>query len=71
MKAHVMKLENNCVIVDEEYFNEIKKESEFNQEKINEIAEELGFTDESHLSKFFKKNKGCSPSSFRKNNKAI
>lgn len=30
MKAHVMKLENNCVIVDEEYFNEIKKESEFN-----------------------------------------
>ena len=29
MKAHVMKLENNCVIVDEEYFNEIKKESEF------------------------------------------
>lgn len=41
MKAHVMKLENNCVIVDEEYFNEIKKESEFNQEKINEIAEEM------------------------------
>ena len=40
MKAYVMKLENNCVIVDEEYFNEIKKESEFNQEKINEIAEE-------------------------------
>lgn len=35
-----MKLENNCVIVDEEYFNEIKKKSEFNQEKINEIAEE-------------------------------
>ena len=24
MKAHVMKLENNCMIVDEEYFNEIK-----------------------------------------------
>lgn len=40
MKAHVMKLENNCVIVDEEYFNEIKKKSEFNQEKINEVAEE-------------------------------
>ena len=35
-----MKLENNCVIVDEEYFNEIKKQSEFNQERINEIAEE-------------------------------
>ncbi len=40
MKAYVMKLENNCVIVDEEYFNEIKKQSEFNQERINEIAEE-------------------------------
>lgn len=40
MKAHVMKLENNCVIVDEEYFNEIKKKAEFNQERVNEIAEE-------------------------------
>lgn len=40
MKAHVMKLENNCVIVDEEYFNEIKKQSEFNQERINEISKE-------------------------------
>ena len=40
MKEHVMKLENNCVIVDEEYFNEIKKKAESNQERINEIAEE-------------------------------
>ena len=40
MEAHVMKLENNCVIVDEEYFNEIKKQSESNQERINEIAKE-------------------------------
>lgn len=40
MKAHVMKLENNCVIVDEEYFNEIKKKAEFNQERVNEIVEE-------------------------------
>lgn len=40
MEAHVMKLENNCVIVDEEYFNEIKKKAECNQERINEIAEE-------------------------------
>lgn len=40
MEAHVMKLENNCVIVDEEYFNEIKKKVESNQERINEIAEE-------------------------------
>lgn len=35
-----MKLENNCVIVDEEYFKEIKKKAEFNQERVNEIAEE-------------------------------
>ena len=40
MKAHVMKLENNCMIVDEEYFNEIKNKAESNQERINEIAEE-------------------------------
>lgn len=43
MEAHVMKLENNCVIVDEEYFNEIKKKAESNQERINEIAEEKVF----------------------------
>lgn len=41
------------------------------QMRINEIAEELGFTDESHLSKFFKKYKGCSPSSFRKSNNIL
>ena len=35
-----MKLENNFVIVDKEYFNEIKKKVESNQERINEIAEE-------------------------------
>lgn len=35
-----MKLENNFVIVDKEYFNEIKKKAESNQERINEIAEE-------------------------------
>lgn len=33
----------NCVIVDEEYFNEIKKKAESNQERINEIAEEKVF----------------------------
>lgn len=41
------------------------------QMRISEIAEELGFTDESHLSKFFKKYKGCSPSSFRKSNNIL
>ena len=58
MKAHVMKLENNCVIVDEEYFNEIKKESEFNQERINEIAEEkfLKYVKESGIKLSYKVN---------------
>lgn len=58
MKAHVMKLENNCVIVDEEYFNEIKKQSEFNQERINEIAEErfLKYVKESGIELFYEVN---------------
>ncbi|GAB3933825.1 helix-turn-helix transcriptional regulator [Larkinella terrae] len=34
--------------------------------RITEIAQELGFTDESHLNKFFRKQKGRSPSAFRK-----
>lgn len=36
--------------------------------RIGEIAYELGFTDESHLNKTFKKHKGSTPSAFRKNN---
>lgn len=40
MKAHVTKLENNYIIVDKEYFNEIKNKAEFNQERIDEIVEE-------------------------------
>ena len=34
--------------------------------RINEIAGTLGFTDESHLNKFFRKNKGMSPLAYRK-----
>jgi AraC-like DNA-binding protein len=33
--------------------------------RINEIAHEFGFTDESHLNKFFRKQKGISPTAFR------
>ena len=33
--------------------------------RITEIALELGFTDESHLNNFFKKQKGISPKAFR------
>lgn len=53
-----MKLENNCVIVDEEYFNEIKKQSEFNQERINEIVEEkfLEYVKESGIEPSYKVN---------------
>ena len=35
---------------------------------INEIAIEFGFTDKSHLNKFFKKVKGISPFAFRNGN---
>ncbi|GAB3897763.1 AraC family transcriptional regulator [Larkinella knui] len=34
--------------------------------RMTEIAQELGFTDESHLNKFFRKQKGRSPTAFRK-----
>jgi len=33
--------------------------------RINEIAHELGFTDESHLNKFFRKSKGVNPKTYR------
>lgn len=36
--------------------------------RINEIALELNFTDESHLNRIFKKYKGVSPSDFRRKN---
>lgn len=34
--------------------------------RMGEIVHELGFTDESHLNKFFRKKKGISPTAFRK-----
>lgn len=36
--------------------------------RINEIARELSFTDESHLNRIFKKYKGISPSEYKKQN---
>lgn len=39
--------------------------------RINEIAGELGFTDESHLNRIFKKYNGASPSEFREKRRAL
>lgn len=39
--------------------------------RMNEIADELGFTDESHLNKFFRKQKGVSPTAYRKEQKEV
>jgi YesN/AraC family two-component response regulator len=38
---------------------------------VSQIADELGFTDESHLSRQFKKYSGVSPMAYRKNAKAV
>lgn len=38
----------------------------FTNGRLNDIAAELGFTDESHLNRIFKKYRGVSPSAFRK-----
>jgi len=44
----------------------IEARLKFSDKRINEIAGEFGFTDESHFTKFFRKNKGASPSQYRK-----
>jgi AraC-like DNA-binding protein len=44
----------------------IEARLKFSDKRINEIAEEFGFTDESHFTKFFRKNNGVSPSQYRK-----
>ncbi|WP_459641404.1 AraC family transcriptional regulator, partial [Flavobacterium sp. CGRL2] len=44
----------------------IEHRLQFSDKRINEIAYEFGFTDESHFNKFFRKQKGYSPSEFRK-----
>lgn len=44
----------------------IEARLKFSDKRINEIAVEFGFTDESHFTKFFRKNKGASPTQYRK-----
>jgi AraC-like DNA-binding protein len=49
----------------------IEKRLQHSDMRMMEIADELGFTDESHLNKFFQKQKGVSPSDFRKALKGV
>lgn len=39
----------------------------FSDTRINELVEEFGFADESHMNKFFKRHKGMSLSVYRRN----
>lgn len=43
----------------------IENRLKYSDMRINEIADEFGFTDKSHLNRFFKKLNGISPSAFR------
>lgn len=44
----------------------IEHRLQFSDKRLNEIAVEFGFTDESHFNKFFRKQKGSSPKAYRK-----
>ncbi|WP_184548429.1 AraC family transcriptional regulator [Mucilaginibacter sp. FT3.2] len=44
----------------------IEHRLQFSDKRLNEIAGEFGFTDESHFNKFFRKQKGSSPREYRK-----
>lgn len=43
----------------------IKRKLSFDHKSINEIADELGFTEPSNMTRFFKKNAGMTPNEFR------
>eukprot|EP01133_Synstelium_polycarpum_P010514 gene10514-12237_t len=44
----------------------IEHRLQFSDKRMNEIANEFGFTDESHLNKYFRKQRGHSPKAYRK-----
>lgn len=44
----------------------IENRLQYSSMRLSEIVDELGFADESHLNKFFKKQKGINPSEYRK-----
>ncbi|AXY78866.1 AraC family transcriptional regulator [Paraflavitalea soli] len=48
----------------------IEHRLQFSDRRINEIADEFGFADESHLNKFFKKHKSLSLTQYRKSKAA-
>lgn len=45
----------------------IENRLKYSTMRLSEIADELGFADESHFNKFFKKQKGVNPSAYRNN----
>lgn len=49
--------------------NLIENRLRYSDMRIGEIAFELGFTDESHLNRFFRKNKNMNPTEYRKGEK--
>jgi len=62
---------NNCGETIQHYISQykirqIEHRLKFSDSRINEIAEEFGFSDESHLNKFFKKHKGINLTTYRK-----
>lgn len=54
-------------LINERVILEAKKLLHLTYKSIKEIAQELNFEDEFYFSRYFKKNVGVSPSSYRKN----
>ena len=54
-------------IIDEYIVKEIERELSTTTHTVQEIANSFGFSSQAHLTKFFKKMKGITPSVFRKN----
>ncbi|WP_051959862.1 AraC family transcriptional regulator [Sphingobacterium sp. ML3W] len=60
----------NCGINFQKYINDyrlrlIEHRLKYSDKRVGEIAEEFGFVDESHINKFFKKQRGMNMSSFK------
>lgn len=72
-KTHLERLVHNefeCSAI--EYYNKLKIMKacfllQHSENSIREISEKLGFYDESHFTRFFKKSMGITPSNYRKN----